>query len=107
MFDLHDRVGALRQGRPGHDAGRLARPQAHAGHAARGDLDDDGKARSLGLVQVGAAQGEAVHGGVVERGHRFGRHDVGGDGAPQRLEERHALGGQGPHGRQHQVDGFA
>ena len=107
VLDLHDRVGAVRQGRPGHDAGRLAHAQRHAGHAARGDLGDDGKARDPGGVQVGAAHGEAVHGGVVERGHRFGRDDVGGDGAPQRLEQRHALGRQRPHRGEHQVDGFA
>ena len=53
-----------------------------------------------------AAQGEPVHGGVVERRHVRGRDDLGGDGAAQRLEERHPLRSERPHVGEHQIDGL-
>ena len=89
---LHDDgVGALRDGRAGHDAHGLAGAD-HAGEGAAGQGGADHRERALaGAGEVGRAHGVAVHRGVVVRGHVARRDHVLGEHAAERGAHRHAL----------------
>jgi hypothetical protein len=104
VLERHDRVGALGQHRPGHDARRLAGGERARRGAPGGQHLDDAERDRVSLArrgQVGAPDGEAVHRGVPERRQRVIGHERLAERAPGAVLERRPLGRQGPDRRQH------
>ena len=87
--------------RTGHDAQGLARLHGAVGRGAGGE-DADGLQLDRGAGGVGGPHGVAVDGGVVERRHRLGRHDVGGQDAAEGVAQGDGTRGERRAGRHHQ-----
>ena len=90
----HDCVSARRHRRARHDPGRLSGGDLDLAGVARGNcshhLEVDGSSRG-----VGRPEREAVHGGVCESGHSFGRRHRFGEHQAKRLIDRNGPSGQG------------
>ena len=105
QLDLDHRVGAVGNGRAGHDAGRLAHADTEGPVVAGADGSDhvqlDG--RAPGVVSL---QGVPVHGGVGEAGDRLGGEHGLGQHQAQRLGKIEPASRQGLDPLQHMGPGL-
>ena len=101
VLERDDGVSARRHGGSGHDPHRLARPERGVvGRPGRQIGDDAQRHRALGIrpLDVGEADGEPVHRGVVVAGEVVPGADVGRERPSRRLVQPDRLDGQGVHG---------